>query len=158
MRTRFVTPFLVTLLFTSMTAMADDLQVDSAWARATPPGGGHGAGYLNIHNHSNETQRLVGATFAPADHVEVHRSTEQDGMSRMEHMRDGVEIEPHGTLNLQPGGYHLMLMKLESPLVEGEEHPLTLIFEPAGEVETTLNVRSRDSDGHSGGHEHHHHH
>ena len=148
----------LTLLFTSFTtAMADNgdaLHPDDAWARATPPGAGNAAGYLTIHNHGGDEDRLTGARIDIADSVEIHRSTEEDGMARMEQMSDGLTVPADGMVSLSPGGYHLMFLGLEKELVKGDSHELTLIFEQAGEQRMELKVRSHDTEG---SHDHHHH-
>ena len=41
---------------------------------------------------------------------------------------------------MQPGGLHVMFMGLKAPFKEGQELPLTLIFEKAGEVPVTFAV------------------
>ena len=133
-----------------------EIDIQNAWARETPPGGSHGAGYVQIHNHSDNTQTLVGARFEGAETVEIHRTIDEDGMARMEEMEQGIEIPPHETVRLEPGSYHLMLMGLPSALVKGDEHELVLEFEPGQEQTTVLTVKSRDSDGRNQ-HDHHHH-
>lgn len=135
----------------------DDIQLDDVWARATAPGSPNGAGYLIITNHSEQTQTLTAATLEGAERVEIHRSSEQDGMARMEQVRGGISIAPHDSVTLAPKGYHLMFLNLAQPLVAGDEHTLTLTLEPAGEITHSLEVRPHDSDGSSSAGEHHHH-
>ena len=65
-----------------------------------------------------------------------------DGVMEMEPVVEGLEIPAGGTASLRPGSYHLMLVGLEEPLVEGESVPVTLLFERAGEVEIDLAVGS----------------
>jgi copper(I)-binding protein len=45
-------------------------------------------------------------------------------------------------VTLAPGGIHIMMMGLESPLEEGASHPLTHTFERAGTLETSFVVRA----------------
>jgi copper(I)-binding protein len=71
----------------------------------------------------------------------VHRSVEEDGVTRMEHQEDGVPIPAGASLAFAPGGYHLMLMQLDRRLEKGDSVPLTLRFERAGAIETELEVR-----------------
>ncbi len=47
---------------------------------------------------------------------------------------DGIDIAAGATVSLQPGGYHLMLTGLKSPLTAGMHFPLTLTFAKAGRV------------------------
>ncbi|MDX1587855.1 MAG: copper chaperone PCu(A)C [Oleiphilaceae bacterium] len=138
-----------------MAAENNGLQVEDAWARATAPGSPNGAGYLTLHNLSDRTQTLTGAQLDGVERVEIHRSSMEDGMGRMEKIRDGIPIASHETLTLAPKGYHLMLLDLAEPLKAGDEHELTLHIEPAGEIRTTLTVRAHDSDGGQKSHHHH---
>ena len=57
-----------------------------------------------------------------------------NGVMTMRPLDKGLAIEAGKTVKLAPGGYHLMLMDLKSPLKQGEKVPLTLEFEKAGKV------------------------
>jgi copper(I)-binding protein len=45
-------------------------------------------------------------------------------------------------VELKPGGYHIMFVGLKAPLKDGDQFPMTLKFEKAGEVEVTVNVEA----------------
>ena len=70
----------------------------------------------------------------------IHRSVVVDGIMKMRHV-DAVEIPPGGSIRLEPGGLHAMLMGVSSRLEAGERISLTLVFERAGEVELSVPVR-----------------
>ena len=55
----------------------------------------------------------------------------------------GLSIEPGKTVKLAPGGYHLMLLDLKSPLKQGDKLPVTLEFEKAGKVKLSLGCAGR---------------
>ena len=61
-----------------------------------------------------------------------------DGIMKMRPVPEGVEIPAGETVNLAPGGYHLMLLELKKPITEGEMVPVTLEFEQAGAVDVEL--------------------
>lgn len=65
-----------------------------------------------------------------------------DGAMTMRELTDGLELPAGETIALEPGGYHIMLLDLVEPLVEGDSFELTLSFETAGEVTVTVDVRS----------------
>jgi hypothetical protein len=44
------------------------------------------------------------------------------------------------SVTLKPGGLHVMLTGLKQPLSEGQSFPLTLTFEKAGAIETTVKI------------------
>ena len=52
-----------------------------------------------------------------------------------------MTIDPGKTVKLAPGGYHLMLFDLKSPLKQGDKLPVTLEFEKAGKVKLSLDVQ-----------------
>ena len=62
----------------------------------------------------------------------------------MAHMNsvDGIDLPAGRTLSLETGGYHAMLINIADPLQPGDTVTLTLIFEKAGEIEITAEVRA----------------
>jgi copper(I)-binding protein len=63
------------------------------------------------------------------------------GMMQMREV-DAIEVPAGGSVELKPGGYHIMLLELAEPLVEGESVALTLRFQGLEPVEVTAQVRS----------------
>jgi periplasmic copper chaperone A len=119
---------------------AGDLVISQAWSRATPGGAKIGGGYLTIENRGAAPDRLVGASADVADKVQIHEMAMKDGVMSMRPLDKGVTIEPGKTVKLAPGGYHLMLVNLKSPLKQGEKLPITLQFDKAGTVKLSLDV------------------
>ncbi|MTH34648.1 DUF1775 domain-containing protein [Paracoccus limosus] len=133
---------------------AGDIRVDGAFARATPPGADLAGGFLTIHNRG-AADRLVEVSTALADHVEIHEMVMQGDVMTMRPQPDGLPIPAGQTVELKPGGYHLMLMGLKQPLAQGETVPLTLTFEKAGKLDATLQVgpvNARAAGGDHAGH------
>ena len=64
-----------------------------------------------------------------------------NGVMTMRPLDKGLTIEPGKTVKLAPGGYHLMLFDLKSPLKQGDKVPVTLEFEKAGKVTLSLDVQ-----------------
>jgi copper(I)-binding protein len=62
----------------------------------------------------------------------------------------GLVIEPGKTVKLAPGGYHLMLFDLKSPLKQGDKVPVMLEFEKAGKVGLLLDVQGVGAQGPAG--------
>ncbi len=73
----------------------------------------------------------------------LHESRMEDGVMKMVHLPNGVEIPAHGSAELKPLGLHVMLMGLKQPLKAGESLPLTLVFEKQGEVAINAKVEPR---------------
>jgi periplasmic copper chaperone A len=65
-----------------------------------------------------------------------------NGVMTMRPIEGGLTIAPGGTAKLSPGGNHLMLVELDAPLRQGEQVPVTLTFERAGDIEAVLEVQA----------------
>jgi copper(I)-binding protein len=120
---------------------AGDLVITQAWTRATPGGAKTGGGFLTIENKGTAPDKLIGASADSAGKVEVHEMATTDGVMKMRPVEGGLTIEPGKTVKLAPGGFHLMIMELKSPLKQGGKLPVTLQFEKAGKVAVTLDVQ-----------------
>jgi periplasmic copper chaperone A len=134
-----------------------DIVVETPWTRATPGGARVAGGYLRIVNNGAEPDRLIGGTSEIAERFEVHSMEMRDGVARMAPVEGGLEIPAGETVELAPGGYHIMFMGLERPLTEGETVSGTLVFERAGMLEVrypvaAMGVRAAPE---GGGHSHH---
>jgi copper(I)-binding protein len=101
---------------------------------ATPTAVSTGAAYFTIANSGAETDRLIAASTDMANVVEVHEIVNADGVMQMRPVEGGIEIPAGGTVDLAPGGYHIMLIGLTESLVDGQSYELTLTFEVAGDV------------------------
>jgi copper(I)-binding protein len=115
--------------------------IANAWVR--PPMGMDrpAAGYLSITNPGGVADALIAASSAVASRVEIHETVA--GESGMTGMRPVARIDvPAGTtVELKPGGYHLMLMGVSSLQVGGTVQ-LELTFEKAGKVTVTAEVKN----------------
>ena len=138
------------------------ITVTDQWARTSPMATTMGAAYMTIE--SNVDDELVGAMVdsSVAGMAEVHEmvpastATDGDSMSTdttvmgsdttmandgmvMQHV-DKVAIRAGTRLELKPGSYHIMLMKLVKPLETGTSFTVTLRFTKAGEVPVVVPV------------------
>jgi copper(I)-binding protein len=130
-----------TLLLHAMTsACAADIVVRQAWSRATPKGAQVASGYLTIENRSNSADRLLSASTPAAGKVEIHEMLDAGGIMKMRPVTAGLTIPPSGHLVLTPGGSHMMFLELKSPFSEGEQIPVSLDFENAGQINISLKV------------------
>jgi len=133
-------------------ARLGDLVIEQPWSRATPAGAKVASGYLRIINSGRDPDRLLGGATPRAGRVEIHRMEMQGEVMTMRPVAGGLEIRPGESLALEPGGLHLMLVDLATPLSEGETVPVTLRFEKAGEATLDFIVRgvgARAVDGHT---------
>ncbi|MEA2832356.1 MAG: periplasmic copper chaperone [Methylobacteriaceae bacterium] len=120
---------------------AGALQIEAPWLRATPGGAKVGAGYLRITNTGSEADRLTGASMPLAPRGEVHEMTMQNGVMHMGPLAQGLAIPPGKTVELKPGGFHLMFLDLKGALKQGEKVDVTLTFEKAGSVTVAFPVQ-----------------
>ena len=115
--------------------------VSHPWARATAPTARTGAAYLKIEIAPGSRDRLTGARSPVAATVEVHETTVTDGIARMRRVPE-IGVTPDQPVDLAPGGMHMMLMGLKSPLKEGDMFSLILTFEKAGDVAVDVVIES----------------
>ena len=138
------------LCFAAAPALAQ-VQVLKAWTRATPPGASVAAGYLLLKNNAASADRLVSVSSPAAARVETHVTLRDGSISRMREVK-GYDIPAGGTLELKPGGAHLMFVDMKAPFKQGEKIAATLRFQRAGEVKVEFEVEGMGSMGaeHSG--------
>lgn len=126
---RFIAALIVVagLLQTANAAMV----IEDAKARATFAMAATGAVYLTLNNQNKTDDKLVAASVPEtvAKSVEIHTVVMQDGMMKMRELPDGIAVKASEKAVLKPGGFHIMLMGLKSPLNAGESISLTLHFE-----------------------------
>lgn len=136
---------------------AEGVVIHEAWLRQPPPSAEVSAGYLLIRNPGSEADRLVSVETDAAERVEIHEMKEVDGIMRMREIEGGLEIPAGGEVALRPGGYHLMLMGAGG-LEAGQQVDAVLVFERAGRVPVTFEVRpsaaGADGHGHGDAHDH----
>lgn len=136
-------------------AHAADIAIDRPWSRATPAGASVGAGYVTLKNSGAAPDKLISAS-APdvAGKVEIHEMTMDNGVMKMRPVQ-GVEIPAGKSVELKPGGYHIMFMGLKKPLKAGESFKGALTFEKAGTAPVEFKVEAAgagkpsDHGGHS---------
>jgi periplasmic copper chaperone A len=151
--------FVITTLLLATAAWAQTtVKVEGAWARPTVAGQAGGGGFLSITAGSTG-DRLLGARATVSKVVELH-SMEMDGNVMRMRQVDGIDIPAGQTVQLKPGGLHVMFVGLNQTLKKGATIPVTLQFAKAGEVKVDMKVMNApDAAGHEGhsskdGHKH----
>ena len=127
------------------------------WARATPPAATAGGVFAELTNSGGTSVRLTGGSTPVAERVEIHEMTMNGDVMQMRPLADGLEVPAGGGASLSAGGYHIMLLDLTEPLVEGARFPLTLTFSDGSSGTVTVTVRSLTAGlagGAPAGHEH----
>lgn len=126
-------------VLSSSIAQASDLLIEKPWARASIGISRPAAVYLTIQNNGVETDVLTMVKTPVAEMSEVHKSEVKDGIARMSPAGQ-VEIAAGSSINLEPGGLHIMLMKLKQPVKKGDSISMTLLFENAGPIDVVVPV------------------
>ena len=146
------------------------IKTSGAWARTSPMVAGAGAAYVVIENTGSAADALVGAKSDVAKSTEVHETYLIESESPMASEAPGgmespmasgmpaasmgtgtmmgmrpvarIEVPAGGKLELKPGSYHVMLIDLIKELKAGDKVEITLVFEKAGDVKVTAEVRA----------------
>ena len=118
------------------------IEIAQPWARATPPTAESGGGYLAITNTGTTPDRLIAVKSPAAAKVEIHEMKMDGNIMRMREVEKGIEVPPGATVELKPGGFHVMFMGLRAPFAKDTKVPLTLVFEKAGSIDVDLMVQA----------------
>lgn len=141
--TRFITTLAAATLLSGTAAWAQPtsstapVTVDGAWARASVQGQKGSGAFMRLT--AKEATRLVRAESPAAGVTEVHEMKMEGDIMRMRAV-PVLELPAGQSVELKPGGYHLMLMDLKAPLMKNSAVPLTLVFENAQGVQSRLEL------------------
>lgn len=120
------------------------VSVTHVWARPTPGAGATGAAYFTVTSNGT-ADRLVGVS-TPIASADLHESVNDNGVMKMRAV-PAIPLKPGAPVTFKPGGYHVMLTGLKSPLKPGDSFPLTLTFEHAQPVTVTVMVQAAGGSG-----------
>lgn len=136
---------------------AAGIGLSAPWTRPASAGG-MGVGYVQITNDGSEPDTLLGASSDAAERVELHETTiSDDGVASMKPV-SSVEIAPGNSIELKPGGLHLMLIGLKEGIKEGGSVKAKLNFKKAGAVDVEFAAKTAaPAAGNSHEHMHHQH-
>ncbi len=126
----------------SSTTTVGDLTISQPWSRATPGSAPVAGGYFSVSNGSGTPDRLIGVATDLAAKAEVHEMAMANGVMTMRQVAGGLPVPAKSSVDLKPGGFHVMFMGLKQGLKEGDTFKATLQFEKAGPVEVTFTVGS----------------
>ena len=117
-----------------------NLEIKHPWAKATVEGAPVAGGFMTIVNTGAEPDRLVRIASDVSGMIQLHEMKVEDGIMKMNEVPGGIEIAPGATVELKPGGLHVMFMGIKAPFKEGEKVKAVLTFEKAGDVEVEFKV------------------
>ncbi|WP_370680734.1 copper chaperone PCu(A)C [Comamonas sp. GB3 AK4-5] len=130
----------VAALSTSAWAQSDaaPVAVEQAWARASVPGQQATGAFMRLT--AKEPLQLVGVETPAAAVAEVHEMKMEGDVMRMRAIAS-LDLPQGVAVELKPGGYHLMLQQLKSPLLKDTQVPITLVFKNAKGVLSRLSLQ-----------------
>lgn len=134
---------IVALLAACGQAGEANIEVTDAWARPTR-GDAPGAVYVTIENKGGKDDRLVSVMTDQAAMAMVHQTEMSDGVARMR-MAGEINIPAETSIKMVPGGTHIMLEGLRTPLRTGNSFPLVLKFRESGEEKVSVRVAEADA-------------
>ena len=114
--------------------------ISDAWGRPSPMEDSNAAVYMLIRNTGLEDDRLIGVSSGVAEAVELHDMTMENDVMKMFPV-DYMELPAGGSLELKPGGKHIMLIGLHEMLEVGQTAMVVLEFEKAGEMTVEAEIR-----------------
>ena len=116
---------------------ASVIQIEDPWVRAVPPNANNSAIFLDLRNESEQLRKLVEVHSEVAERVELHTTKDEDGMLRKQRLEE-VPIPALETQSFHPGGIHIMLIGLRSPLEVGGVIELELVY--ADQSKETISI------------------
>ena len=120
-------------------AYAQNVEIREAWVRTSVPGQKATGAFMKIT--AKDGVKLVGASSPAAGVAEVHEMKMEGDVMKMRAVSGGLDIAAGKTVELRPGGYHVMLMDLKAALQKDSTIPLTLVFKDAKGSESKVELK-----------------
>jgi len=127
---------LALLMATSVAAQV--AVVAEPWARATIQGQKATGAFMKIT--SKEGAKLVGVSSPAAGVTEIHEMKMDKDVMKMAAV-PSLDIPAGKSVELKPGGFHVMLMDLKAPLADKSSVPVTLTFENSKGVKSQVELQ-----------------
>ena len=129
-------------LLTANNVRASEISVTDPWIREAPAVAGVLAAFMTIRNNSRHSVQINSASGADFTMVEIHRTMIHEDMAQMV-KQSSLRIEAGESLVLEPGGYHLMLMKPKRPLRAGDKVIIQLHFASGETIDVITEVKKQ---------------
>jgi copper(I)-binding protein len=117
-----------------------ELRIEGAWARTVPLPNGNSALYFTVVNLLDQPDRLL-SVRTEVGMAETHETVVEEGVYKMLPRPEGFEVPAQGTLTLEQGGKHVMVMGVPEPLAAGTTISATFTFASAGEISLAVPVQ-----------------
>lgn len=133
---------LLSLTFLASAIFAADIEVSEIYVKQTPPNAKNTAIFLKIKNNTSQNVALVDAECDLSEYTEIHTILREGDKMTMIKVPE-LTINANSSLELKPGGDHIMLFDLKKPITKGSKANLTLTFSN-GESLKLNNIESKE--------------
>ncbi|MDW3225799.1 MAG: copper chaperone PCu(A)C [Paracoccaceae bacterium] len=133
------------LLMTATALAAQDIKATNAHVPQSPPGSMAHAAYMQLENTTDKVRSVIGVEASGYGMAHLHSSEMKDGVATMT-MVHQLDIAPGQSVSLEPGSFHIMLMRPEAMAKVGDSVDLKILFADGDTLEVAAEVTSR-SDG-----------
>ncbi|MEO7325780.1 MAG: copper chaperone PCu(A)C [Dokdonella sp.] len=123
---------------------AGKLGVTDAWIRAAPPGASSVAGYATLKNTGDEAISILTVQSDAFRMTSLHETLVEEGVSKMRELHR-LKIAPGETVQMQPGGKHLMLMQPRREILAGDKVEMLFLLVDGSRIETYFDVVAASS-------------
>ena len=121
-------------------AASAQVTITEPWVRGTVPQ--QKASGLFMRIDAEQHVRLLGGSSPVAGVVEIHEMVMDNNVMKMREVPGGLPLSAGKTVDLKPGGYHVMLMDLKGQVKDGEVVPVSLVFEGKDGKKQTVEVKA----------------
>ncbi len=133
------TAILATGTLLSQPALAQTT-VKDAWVRGTVAQQKATGAFMQINSAAGA--KLVSVSSPVAGVAEIHEMKMEGSTMQMRALSAGLNLPAGKTVELKPGGYHVMLMDLKAPIKAGDSIDLTLVIEGRDGKRESLKVKA----------------
>lgn len=118
------------------------INISEPWSRMTARSVNVGGVFANFINNSRQDDVLISASSSRAQSVQMHESIHDNGMMRMREVKGGIALPKGQVVELKPGGLHIMLIGIKTPLKVNDQFDLRLNFKNAKSQIVTVKVNN----------------
>ena len=120
----------------TMLTLQAEVLLDGPYAKATPPNAKNSAAFMKIENKGNSDVELILANSNISKVTELHTHIEENGMKKMIQI-PSIKIPANSSVELKPGGLHIMFLGIQNQINENSNVDLNLTFSDGKTYELT---------------------
>jgi len=118
------------------TTEASGLSITDPWVKAADSG--MSAAFGTLENAGASDVTIVSAQSAASSMLQLHETVSNAaGEMMMQQKQGGFVVPAGGSLELAPGGNHIMMMDLSNPIKAGDEAKFTLTLSDGSTIDFT---------------------